>query len=60
MEQIFEAWQSQPGADMKGIQGDGRSGAAVPVASCLEPESVDDVDYAFLNENTSQLRSVLL
>lgn len=27
---------------------------------CLEPESVDDVDYAFLNENTSQLRSVLL
>jgi hypothetical protein len=45
---------------MKGIQGDGRSGAAVPVASCLEPKSVDDVDYAFLNENTSHLRIVLL
>lgn len=45
---------------MKGIQGDGRSGAAVPVASCLEPESVDDVDYAVINENTSQSHGVLL
>lgn len=45
---------------MKGIQRDGRSGAAVPVASCLEPKSVDDVDYAFLNKNTSHLHSVLL